>query len=552
MAAARPPARRGPPRQRRARRAGRRAGRRRSPPRSPRGRSRAPARRRAAPDAERHRAAAPEPRSRVCGRRRSGRAAAPTAPAAARRAASSSAAASSASAASAAPGVELRLRRGERARSAPARVGRQLGRALQERRGGRDAAARLGPAGRPLQLAGHLLVGPGGRVRRDARPADRGPAARRSPRPARDGRRGARARAPPGRRPSAPADAGTAPARRSRPGPPPAAGSAASSPIPSRSAARHSSVTSPTGSAAASSSRRCVSAGSGSSRRRKLCSIRLRQRPRAGQPEPAGQLRRGQPARQLEQRERVAARLGDDPIADPRVERPGDRRVQQRAGRRRRPSPSITQLRQPVERGLVAGLAHREHQPDRARPAAGAPTNASVCADTRSSHCASSTTQTSGCSSATSASRLSTASPTRKRSGGGPALRPNAVLSASRCGPGRRPSRSSIGTHSGAGRRTRAPSRTRRPPPGRSGSPSRADDRYSSSAVLPTPASPRSTSTPALPRERRPHQPAQLLALAPTIQHLRRWEVGESHRALALCRPNRRCHRTARLSGPPV
>ena len=41
-------------------------------------------------------------------------------------------------------------------------------------------------------------------------------------------------------------------------------------------------------------------------------------------------------------------------------------------------------------------------------------TNASVCADTRSSHCASSTTQTSGCSSAASASRLRTANPTRK------------------------------------------------------------------------------------------------------------------------------------------
>ena len=110
--------------------------------------------------------------------------------------------------------------------------------------------------------------------------------------------------------------------------------------------------------------------------------------------------------------------------------------------------------------GLVGGqpLDHELRQPRRARPrrrtrAARTPshrsarsrraTNASVCADTRSSHCASSTMHTSGCSSAASASRLRTASPTRKRSGGGPALRPNAVLSASRCGPGscsRRPS----------------------------------------------------------------------------------------------------------------
>ena len=49
-------------------------------------------------------------------------------------------------------------------------------------------------------------------------------------------------------------------------------------------------------------------------------------------------------------------------------------------------------------------------------------TNASVCADTRSSHCASSTMHRSGCSSAASASRLRTANPTRKRSGGGPSL----------------------------------------------------------------------------------------------------------------------------------
>ena len=57
-----------------------------------------------------------------------------------------------------------------------------------------------------------------------------------------------------------------------------------------------------------------------------------RQRHRAGQPEPARQLRRGQPARQLKQGQRVPSRLGDDQLPYPRVQRPGQRRLQQRAG----------------------------------------------------------------------------------------------------------------------------------------------------------------------------------------------------------------------------
>ena len=63
-------------------------------------------------------------------------------------------------------------------------------------------------------------------------------------------------------------------------------------------------------------------------------------------------------------------------------------------------------------------------------------TNARTCAEAWSSHCSSSTRHTSGCSSATCDSRLSTARPIRNRSGGGPALMPNAVRSASRCGAG--------------------------------------------------------------------------------------------------------------------
>ncbi len=56
------------------------------------------------------------------------------------------------------------------------------------------------------------------------------------------------------------------------------------------------------------------------------------QRPSAGQPESAGQLRRGHPAGQLEQGQRVTAGLGDDPVPDPLIEPPRQHRGQQRPG----------------------------------------------------------------------------------------------------------------------------------------------------------------------------------------------------------------------------
>ena len=75
-------------------------------------------------------------------------------------------------------------------------------------------------------------------------------------------------------------------------------------------------------------------------------------------------------------------------------------------------------------------------------------TNPSARADARSSHCASSTTHSSGRSSAASDSRPRAASPTRNGSGAGPALSPNATATALRCGSGRRPVSSRIGEHS--------------------------------------------------------------------------------------------------------
>jgi len=67
------------------------------------------------------------------------------------------------------------------------------------------------------------------------------------------------------------------------------------------------------------------------------------------------------PTRQLEQRERIAAGFAEDPIAHPRVEPPGDRRVQQPTGLIGR-QPADHELRQPLQRGRILGLAQPEHQ----------------------------------------------------------------------------------------------------------------------------------------------------------------------------------------------
>ena len=92
-----------------------------------------------------------------------------------------------------------------------------------------------------------------------------------------------------------------------------------------------------------------------------------RQRHRAGEPEPAGQLGRRQSAWQLQQRQRVAPRLGDDLVAHPRVDRPGQHRVQQRP-RVGVPQPADRQLRQP---GQVAARRPGPRRPGRPTPPPG-------------------------------------------------------------------------------------------------------------------------------------------------------------------------------------
>ena len=91
-----------------------------------------------------------------------------------------------------------------------------------------------------------------------------------------------------------------------------------------------------------------------------------RQRRAVGQPEPARELG-GRPATwQLEQRQRVAARLGHDPITHPLIERTGDHRREQLV-RIAVVQPAHGELRQALKMPLAARLAHGEDQPDRLR-----------------------------------------------------------------------------------------------------------------------------------------------------------------------------------------
>jgi len=87
-----------------------------------------------------------------------------------------------------------------------------------------------------------------------------------------------------------------------------------------------------------------------------------RKRDRAGQAESACQLGRRQPSRQLQQRQRIAARLGHDPVAHPSVHRPGEYRVQQ-GSRIIVPQALHDQLRQPAQ--FLAGLTDGEDQAHR-------------------------------------------------------------------------------------------------------------------------------------------------------------------------------------------
>ncbi len=140
-------------------------------------------------------------------------------------------------------------------------------------------------------------------------------------------------------------------------------------------------------------------------------------------------------------------------------------------------------------------------------------TKASVCAETRSSHCASSMTHISGWSAVASASRLRHCETDQEAVGAGPALCPNAVASASRCGPGRPSRRSSSGAHSWC-RPAKARSTSASTPVARASAEIRRRARRRSPAVRSCRhRPPRAARDLALPRARGLDQPVQRLAL---------------------------------------
>ena len=258
-------------------------------------------------------------------------------------------------------GLELRLRRGQRALRAARGIGCQRGGALEEGGGGGEAAARLRPRRGALELRGDLLVGHGRRLRAVPRAAIRVDLADRLPPPARGGPRAARSARPLRTPPSERADDGTPPHRPSVSKPSDSDGVRGRLRDPELLRRPPDSAGSPTGSAAARSSNRRASRGSRASRRVKLSSIPADSGSAAGRPKPPASWAGRQPARQLQQRERIPARLGDDPLQHGLVQ------PRRQDGLQQRPRIATAQrldveLREAGER--VAQLARREHERD--------------------------------------------------------------------------------------------------------------------------------------------------------------------------------------------
>ncbi len=262
--------------------------------------------------------------------------------------------------------------------------------------------------------------------------------------------------------------------------------------MPSPAAARHTNTGSPVGSAAATRSKSRVDGGSGASRSRKLCSIRPGT---AGPPD-----RPNPPASSAGVRPRGSSSSAS---GLPRVSATIRSRTCSSSGPASTVPSSSCASPSSSPPTASSGRPSRCRSPLGSRTAKTSPTDsaprrratkASACAEAASNHCASSTMQTSGRFSAMSDRRLSTARPTRNRSGASPSRNPNAVPSAPRCGPGRRSRRSRNGAHSCCNPAYASSISDSTPTARAMPHPDACCTRYSSNALLPTPASPRSTS----------------------------------------------------------
>ena len=181
----------------------------------------------------------------------------------------------------------------------------------------------------------------------------------------------------PGRPPSGPADGGTAAGCRTRPARPrprvpplrrrSRAGRPPATPAPGRRTGR------PPRAAAA-----CwVWRGRAPTRRWKFCSMLPASGAAPGKPEPAGQLLGRQPAGQFEQRQRVAPRLGDDLVPDPRRRSARCSAASQQHARVGLAQPRDHQVRQPRQVAARGPGSRRPGQPT-PRPAGGRRTRESA------------------------------------------------------------------------------------------------------------------------------------------------------------------------------
>ena len=258
--------------------------------------------------------------------------------------------------------IELRLRGGHRPPPPARRIGGQLGRACQERGSRRGAPTGLRPVGRALQLARHRLVGPRCRLRPmpgatigiDSRIGCVGQRSMHFLAVAKvSGAIGGRAHEwMPEPHPDPELDQSGLLGRPAR---------VASDPDALRRAPQQAHVADRFG-------RRHQQQALGLARKRPNALDEglldaAGHGPRVGKAEPACELGRRQPARQLQQRQWVAARLGDDLIAHALVQPPRHGRRQQRACVVVS-DPFDDHLRQAGEIVDVGGLAYGEHHGD--------------------------------------------------------------------------------------------------------------------------------------------------------------------------------------------
>ena len=205
---------------------------------------------------------------------------------------------------------------------------------------------------------------------------------------------------------------------------------------------------------------------------RKVCSMRLANGRASGSPNPPASSAGVRSARQLEQRERVAAGLAEDPGPHPLVERPRDRRIEEQLGLVGG-EPLDHELRQALEDVLARRTRAARTPAPPAPPAAGA-RRTPASARTRGR----ATARRRRCTAAAAPRRrrpAGSAPPSRRGSDPAAVRRSGRTPCSARraAGPAAaRAGRASART-ARAGRRRRAPSRTRRLPPARSGSPPR-------------------------------------------------------------------------------